>query len=362
MREMCGEKEHNTPIFSHNVSGLVRLSEREDSLFQLSFIPFHVTSFTRGDDILVAKPVTNSLSTAREEEAIYYLGLGGSIAFLFSAGLLVCILLLVNRSHRVRDKEPLIVSSRTLAGTGRYQNPPQTIYSQHFSKNLAQRNQHHHHFTPLDESLCPITDTELGFTPRYLREEVRDFWMSEGSLGTAVDIHSDPGGFRTPSDFKHNLRALSEDGSINDGYWEDMPRQSYNSPFYCQRESPLVSPVLPSHQHTVLHRCTRQKNGKTPPRPPSRSVSLNPNSKTKTHSTPGSSPPLPPSVLQSKNSPTVTMNPPSLDSHTHGSRLSMPCPTPNTPLTTSAHCVVTNQQIEEDVHHVMSNLGIDNNQ
>ena len=37
----------------------------------------------------VPKPVTNRLSTPREEEALIYLGIGATVAFLLSAGTLV---------------------------------------------------------------------------------------------------------------------------------------------------------------------------------------------------------------------------------------------------------------------------------
>ena len=38
----------------HNVSGLEKLSEHADSLFILSYVPFHVTSFTSRGEILVS--------------------------------------------------------------------------------------------------------------------------------------------------------------------------------------------------------------------------------------------------------------------------------------------------------------------
>ena len=41
-----------------------------------------------GDD-QVPKPVTNRLSTPREEEALIYLGIGATVAFVLSAGTLV---------------------------------------------------------------------------------------------------------------------------------------------------------------------------------------------------------------------------------------------------------------------------------
>ena len=41
------------------------------------------------DHAQVPKPVTNRLSTPREEEALIYLGIGATVAFVLSAGTLV---------------------------------------------------------------------------------------------------------------------------------------------------------------------------------------------------------------------------------------------------------------------------------
>ena len=52
----------------HSVSSLQQLAARQDSLFLLSYTPFHVTQFTSKEDILVrhlATPVQLTLQVAR---------------------------------------------------------------------------------------------------------------------------------------------------------------------------------------------------------------------------------------------------------------------------------------------------------
>jgi len=352
---------------SYNTSRLEQLSQMEDSLFLLSYQPFHVTSFTAGTEILVARPVTNSLSTAREEEAIFYLGISGTIAFLLSAALMVCVLLLVNKRSRVRDKEPLIVPSSSASGSVLCQDAPHTIYSEHFSQDLAREKERLHSFTALDDSLCPITNMDLDFTPRYLREDDRVSWISEGSLPVPVDIHSDPGSNFFPSDgYRPVLSTFSEDGSITGPDTVDS-RQS-KSPFYWQSSTPTSSPVpRPSPLPPVLSRHPQKRNGKTPPRPPSRSDSLNPNSKTKIHSRPKSAAPM--RTRASSGSPSsdfpYTSRPLSVPvpghmSHYHqhstpSSRHSSICaPSPT-------QCP-SPRDIEKDVSHILSNLGIEETQ
>jgi len=345
---------------SYNTSRLEQLSEMEDSLFLLSFQPFHVTSFTAGTEILVAKPVTNSLSTAREEEAIFYLGISGTIAFLLSAALMVCVLLLVNKRSRVRDKEPLIVPSSSASGSVLCQDAPHTIYSEHFSQDLAREKERLHSFTALDDSLCPITNVDLDFTPRYLREDDRVSWISEGSLPVPVDIHSDPGSNFFPSDgYRPVLSTFSEDGSIT-GHDTVDSRQS-KSPFYWQSSTPTGSPVPRSPPPPVLSRHPQKRNGRTPPRPPSRSDSLNPNSKTKIQSRPKSAAPMrtragsgSPSTDFPYTSRPLSVPVPSHMSHYRcSSSRSSVCAPPS-----PTQCPAP-RDIEKDVSHILSNLGIE---
>merc|ERR1719297_650586 len=107
-----------------SVKQLVKLSERNDSILVLSSIPFYLTSITSHQDILIPKPFTNSLSTAREEEALIYLAIGVAIAFVLSAGVLVSILILIKKKDRTKDQEPLIRSQSSVKNLSRYQDPP----------------------------------------------------------------------------------------------------------------------------------------------------------------------------------------------------------------------------------------------
>jgi len=274
----------------HNVSGLQKLSEHADSLFILSYVPFHVTSFTSRGEILVPKPVTNRLSTPREEEALIYLGIGATVAFVLSAGTLVCVLLVLGARRASRDKEPLLSSS--FSGS-RYQDPPQTIYSENFSQELAREKERLHQFTPIDDSLCPITDTEVDFTPRYLREDDTGSWLSDGSAAATVEVHSDPGCNGTvPSGYSPDGVMTSDDGSSigleresqlsrSPFYWHNNnQQQQQDQDHQVENDEDTARPVVCRHPPPAVapkpHRRSR-----TPPRPPSRTDSLNPASKAK---------------------------------------------------------------------------------
>jgi len=261
----------------HNVSGLEKLSEHGDSLFILSYVPFHVTSFTSRGEILVPKPVTNRLSTPREEEALIYLGIGATVAFVLSAGTLVCVLLVLGARRASRDKEPLLSSS--FSGS-RYQDPPQTIYSENFSQELAREKERLHQFTPIDDSLCPITDTEVDFTPRYLREDDTGSWLSDNSAAATVEVHSDPGCNGTvPSGYSPDGVMTSDDGS---SVGMERDSQLSRSPFYWHKEEEDQEPVRPVCRHPPPAVAPKpHRRSRTPPRPPSRTDSLNPASKAK---------------------------------------------------------------------------------
>jgi len=268
----------------HNVSGLQKLSEHADSLFILSYVPFHVTSFTSRGEILVPKPVTNRLSTPREEEALIYLGIGATVAFVLSAGTLVCVLLVLGARRASRDKEPLLSSS--FSGS-RYQDPPQTIYSENFSQELAREKERLHQFTPIDDSLCPITDTEVDFTPRYLREDDTGSWLSDGSAAATVEVHSDPGCNGTvPSGYSPDSVMTSDDGS---SIGMERDSQLSRSPFYWHnhqqqdhQEEETQEAARPVCRHPPPAVAPKpHRRSRTPPRPPSRTDSLNPASKAK---------------------------------------------------------------------------------
>ena len=242
-----------------SVTQLVKLSERNDSILVLSSVPFYLTSVTSHQDILIPKPFTNSLSTAREEEALIYLAIGVAIAFVLSAGVLVSILILVKKKDRIKDKEPLIRSqSRTLS---RYQDPPQMIYSETFSQGLDREKEQLHHFTPIDDNFAPI-ETEVDFVPRYIKDDERASWLSEGSI---LDTSS--------CNHKKNLSTFSDDGSE---LAPDTDRRSLmsRSPFYWNIESHSPTPTINELGHSPIPVKTKKK----PPRPPSRTDSLNPRS------------------------------------------------------------------------------------
>jgi len=342
----------------HNVSGLQKLSEHSDSLFILSYVPFHVTSFTSRGEILVPKPVTNRLSTPREEEALIYLGIGATVAFLLSAGTLVCVLLVLGARRAGRDKEPLLSTTSSFSGS-RYQDPPQTIYSENFSQELAREKERLHQFTPIDDSLCPITDTEVDFTPRYLREDDSGSWLSEGSAAATVEVHSDQGCNGTvPSGYSPDgVMTTSDDGSSSIGMVDTMVGEGggrdndkiSKSPFYWHNhaqenqdrdDQALVRPVCRHPPPAVAPKPHRRS--RTPPRPPSRTDSLNPTSKSKGR---------PQSVV------TRSPLPPLLA----GRPLSVPAPNLTgspIPSTTPSPSPLSQEEIDNHVSKVLTSLGL----
>ena len=65
-----------------SVSATALLERLDHIVIKIIFILYE-------SDGQVPKPVTNRLSTPREEEALIYLGIGATVAFLLSAGTLV---------------------------------------------------------------------------------------------------------------------------------------------------------------------------------------------------------------------------------------------------------------------------------
>ena len=339
--------------FSGNfsVNQLVKLSERNDSILVLSAVPFYLTSVTSHKDILIPKPFTNSLSTAREEEALIYLAIGAAIAFVLSAGVLVSILILVKKKDRIKDKEPLIRSqSRSLT---RYQDPPQMIYSETFSQGLDREKERLHQFTPIDDNFAPI-ETDVDFVPRYIKDDERASWFSEGSI---LDT--------TTCNHKKNLSTFSDEGSdlANE---TDRRSQMSKSPFYWTLESHSPTPTmtcgspspLPTTATTATTSSTASTARKKPPRPPSRTDSLNPRSTTKAR---------PKSSFTSRNSSAdipsrrlsvpvpwhMTSRPGSVISN-HSLGHTSPTPT----ITIPPAPAISQEQIDKDVHLILRNLDI----
>merc|ERR1719225_2295107 len=213
---------------NYSVRQLVNLAERNDSVLVLSSSPFLLTSVSSYKDILIPKPLTNSLSTAREEEALLYLAVGAAIAFVLSAGVLVSILILVRKKDRIKDKEPLIRQNRVLS---RYEDPPQMIYSETFSAGIEREKERLHHFTPLDDNFVPV-ETEVDFVPRYIKDDERASWLSEGSI---LDTNG--------CNHKKNLSTFSDDGSDIVTIENDRRSQLSRSPFYWTLESQSPTPT-----------------------------------------------------------------------------------------------------------------------
>jgi len=340
---------------NYTVKQLVKLSERNDSILVLSSIPFYLTTVTSHNDILIPKPFTNSLSTAREEEALIYLAIGAAIAFVLSAGVLVSILILVKKKDRIKDKEPLIRSqSRSLSS--RYQDPPQMIYSETFSQGLEREKERLHQFTPIDDNFAPV-ETEVDFVPRYIKDDERASWMSEGSILDTT----------TSSNYNHkkNLSTFSDECSeANPDH--DRRSQMSRSPFYWTLESQSHSPTptvmtvngtSPSPQPINV-----PTSRKKPPRPPSRTDSLNPRSTTKTR---------PKSSITSQSSksdiPTRRLSVPApfhmssrpgsvVSNFSNSSFPTAHAQSPTFPFPPAP--AISQEQIDKDVHSILRNLDI----
>jgi len=341
-------------IGSYNVSQLLKLSSRNDSVLVLSSVPFYLTSFTSSADILIPKPLTNSLSTPREEEALLYLGIGAVIAFVLSAGVLVSILILVTKKDRVRDKEPLIGQRFS-----RYQDPPQIIYSENFSQGINSEKECLT-FTPLDDNFLPI-ETEVDFVPRYIKDDDRSSWLSDGSLIDNLPIDSS-----LENNKKQNLSAFSEECS-EDAQEIDRRSQMSKSPFYWNIESQSPHPTqtpspVPTLTPSPLPQAlsSQQSNGiqktkKRPPRPPSRTDSLNPKSTSKQR--PKSS------IATTRRRSDIPIRPlsvPSPNHIRHGSILSIPCHQARRPSSSSgsSKMFVSQEEIDKDVDLILRNLDI----
>jgi len=160
------------------------LAAGQDTLLELSGVPFSVVSFLSSGSLLVPKTAVlggRDSQQARDEEALFYLGVGAAVALLLAVCLLLCVL------HSIRH--PLLHP-----GGGkhlppplnfRYNDPPTAIYSEQFVNNKTavaaslsdDRSDRHQSrsgasgtFTPLDDNLYPVA-TEVDFTPRYLLEQ-----------------------------------------------------------------------------------------------------------------------------------------------------------------------------------------------
>jgi hypothetical protein len=156
------------------------LADSQDILLELSGCPFSLVSFLSSASLLVPKTaVAAARDSQRDEEALFYLGVGAAVALLLSVGLLVCVL------HSIRH--PLLhgrdAKMTTSSSPFRYTDPPTAIYSEQFVNNnkaansdrtttpaASQSRRSGGAFTPLDDNLFPV-ETEVDFTPRYLLDQ-----------------------------------------------------------------------------------------------------------------------------------------------------------------------------------------------
>ena len=242
----------------------------------------------------------------------------------------------------------------------RYQDPLQMIYSENFSQDI-EREKECLTLTPLDDNFLPI-DTEDEFVPRYLKEDDRSSWLSDGSV---IENH--------PVDFSvHNAKNqnLSDDG-LETAQEIDKQRKMFKSPFYWNTEPHSPNPTnTPSPRPTLTpsplpHNLPSQhsdgviKTRKRPPRPPSRTDSLNPNSKSNRR--PKSS------IATTRRCSDLPGRPLSVPSpyhltHKPGSLLSIPCPTPTSrrqSSTCSSKLFISQEEIDKDVDLILRNLDIE---
>merc|ERR1712110_297763 len=193
------------------------------------------------------------------------------------------------------------------------------IYSETFSQGLDREKERLHQFTPIDDNFAPI-ETDVDFVPRYIKDDERASWLSEGSiLDTASCSH------------KKNMATFSDECSdlANE---TDRRSQMSKSPIYWTLESHSPTPTMncssPSPLPTASTTTTTAPARKKPPRPPSRTDSLNPRSTTKTR--PKSSISHRPGVQPAGDIPTRRLSVP-VPSHLTGrpgSLISLPPPSP----------------------------------
>ena len=95
------------------------------------------------------------------------------------------------------------------------------IYSETFSQGLEREKERLHQFTPIDDNFAPV-ETEVDFVPRYIKDDERASWMSEGSILDTT----------TTSNYNHkkNLSTFSDECSeANPDHdrrqirWRDFP-------------------------------------------------------------------------------------------------------------------------------------------
>merc|ERR1712083_695338 len=91
-------------------------------------------------------------------------------------------------------------------------------------------------FTPLDDNFLPI-DTEVNFVPRYIKDDDRSSWLSDGSVIDNLTLDSS-----LESTKKQSLSTFSEECSEN-AQETDRRSQMSRSPFYWNIESQSSHPT-----------------------------------------------------------------------------------------------------------------------
>eukprot|EP00092_Neocalanus_flemingeri_P087143 GFUD01109915.1.p1 GENE.GFUD01109915.1~~GFUD01109915.1.p1 ORF type:complete len:192 (-),score=49.31 GFUD01109915.1:10-585(-) len=190
------------------------------------------------------------------------------------------------------------------------------MYSENFSEE-SKKEKELLTYTSLDDNFLPI-ETEDDFVPRYIKEEDRLSWLSDGSVFDTLPLESS-----TPAK-KQNISTFSDDGS--------------------------------EHTQDINHSGVYPR--KVPPKPPSRTDSLKPNSISK--SRPKSS-----SIARTLLSSSLPGRPDSVPASDHspsrpGSRLSTPCPSGRRPgYDCSTALGVDQEEIDKDVGIILRNLDIE---
>lgn len=170
-----------TTTTTNNGEAVLRsLADSQDVLLELSGCPFNLVSFQSSASLLVSKTTALAVDSqrARDEQALFYLGVGAAVALVLSVGLLLCVL------HSIRH--PLLhPDAKQQQQPFRYTDPPTAIYTEQFvnnnkvaatppaDKRRRRSSRAAAAFTPLDDNLYPVR-TEVDFMPRYLLDQEPD--------------------------------------------------------------------------------------------------------------------------------------------------------------------------------------------
>lgn len=241
-------------IAENNYKIMKKLAENNDTILDLSGTHYTVTSFRDSDSILTPKPIETRLNP-REVEALIYMAVGASIAFVLSSSILFVVCHFIRKQELERDREKLLENPPKSSSSDnnliyrRYRDPPKLIYSKAFTNDLNSCSTSQN-YTPLDDNLFPV-HLEDDFVPRFLQSE------SDGG-------NSEP----SPP-----VQSMPNSAEVSSLIIEDARDQHYLGPLPDERTS-LVQSFSPDLVNKKRRLTT------TAPRPPSRnsSVSARPHS------------------------------------------------------------------------------------